>query len=161
MACERGLLPLRVPRWIDLPPIWLAGFCALAWGQARVYPLNLEFPGAWVDLLGGLCVGGGIVLMALAFYEMRRQRTTVIPHREASQLVITGIFSRTRNPIYLGDTLVLTGLILYWDAVLALPLIPIFVWVIEKRVIVPEEDRLRRKFRLEFARYVEKVRRWV
>jgi protein-S-isoprenylcysteine O-methyltransferase Ste14 len=76
-------------------------------------------------------------------------------------LVQSGIFSRTRNPIYLGDTLVLVGLILNWNAVLALPLVPIFVWVIERRFIIPEENRLRRKFRAEFARYSQKVRRWV
>jgi len=42
-----------------------------------------------------------------------------------------------------------------------LALIPIFVWVIERRFILGEEDRLRRKFRHEFARYENKVRRWV
>jgi protein-S-isoprenylcysteine O-methyltransferase Ste14 len=42
-----------------------------------------------------------------------------------------------------------------------LPLIPIFVWIIEKRFIIPEEDRMRRKFRMDFARYCEKTRRWL
>lgn len=148
-------------RWIDIPPVWLALSCALAWGQARLWPMGLGFGGAWADFLGGVLVGAGVLLMLLAVYEMTRQRTTVIPHREASALVTTGIFSRSRNPIYLGDALVLTGLILYWDAVLALPLIPVFVWVIERRFIVPEEDRLRRKFRADFARYGQKVRRWL
>jgi protein-S-isoprenylcysteine O-methyltransferase Ste14 len=75
--------------------------------------------------------------------------------------VQSGIFSRTRNPIYIGDALILLGLILYWDAVLALPLVPIFVWIIEKRFVIPEENRLRRKFRADFARYCQKTRRWV
>jgi protein-S-isoprenylcysteine O-methyltransferase Ste14 len=75
--------------------------------------------------------------------------------------VQSGIFSRTRNPIYLGDALILLGLILRWDAVLSLPLVPIFVWIIEKRFIEPEENCMRRTFRMEFARYCEKTRRWV
>ena len=62
-----------------------------------------------------------------------RQKTTVIPHLEASHLVQSGIFSRTRNPIYLGDALVLTGLVLRFDAVLSLVLVPAFVWIIERR----------------------------
>jgi protein-S-isoprenylcysteine O-methyltransferase Ste14 len=148
-------------KWIDLPPVWLAAFLALAWVQADRFSYGLSFGGAWSGFVGGLLVGGGILLMLLAVYEFRRHRTTVIPHREADAMVTTGIYSRTRNPIYVGDAMILTGMILYWDAVLSLPLIPIFVWLIERRFVVPEEDRLRRKFRADFARYEAKVRRWV
>jgi protein-S-isoprenylcysteine O-methyltransferase Ste14 len=148
-------------KWIDLPPVWLAAFLALAWVQARHFDFGLSFGGAWADFVGGLLVGGGIVLMLLAVAEMRRRRTTVVPHRDADALVTSGIFSRSRNPIYLGDALLLAGLILRWDAVLSLPLIPVFVWVIERRFVIPEENRLRRKFRADFARYEAKVRRWV
>jgi protein-S-isoprenylcysteine O-methyltransferase Ste14 len=129
--------------------------------QARHFVLGLSFGGPWADFAGGLLVGGGIVLMLLAVAEMRRQRTTVVPHRDADALVTGGIFSRSRNPIYLGDALLLAGLILRWDAVLSLPLIPVFVWLIERRFVIPEENRLRRKFRADFARYEAKVRRWV
>jgi protein-S-isoprenylcysteine O-methyltransferase Ste14 len=148
-------------KWLDVPPVWLAGAVALAWAQARYLPAGLSFGGAWADLLGGVLVGGGLLLMALAFAEFRRWKTTLIPHHTPSALIQSGIFSRTRNPIYLGDALVLAGLILRFDAVLALPLIPIFVWVIEKRFIVAEEDRMRREFRMDYARYEQKVRRWL
>jgi len=148
-------------RWLDMPPVWLLACLVLAWGQAAYYPAGLSFGGAWSEFAGGLLVGGGVVLMALALSEFRRHRTTIIPHETPERLIQTGIFSRTRNPIYLGDALVLAGLILWWDAVLALPLVPVFVWVIEKRFIEPEEDRMRRKFRMDFARYCEKTRRWI
>lgn len=148
-------------KWIDLPPIWLLGALALAWWQKTAFPFGLGFGPVWADLLGGLLVGGGIILMVLAVYEMRRHRTTVIPHLEADRLVTSGIFKRTRNPIYLGDSMLLLGMILYWDAVLALPLVPLFVWIIEKRFIEPEESRLRRKFVAEFARYSQQTRRWL
>ncbi len=148
-------------KWIDLPPVWLALAALGAWGQAAYFPMGLSFGGAWADFAGGIFIGGGLILMVLAFVEMRKHRTTVIPHLEASTMVSTGIFSRTRNPIYVGDALVLAGLILRWDAVLALPLVPIFILVIEKRFIIGEEDRLRRKFRSQFAAYCEKTRRWI
>ncbi|WP_106607051.1 methyltransferase family protein [Shimia abyssi] len=147
-------------RWLDIPPVWLAGFLLVGWYQANAFSLGLSLGAGWVDLIGGLLLGGGIVLILLAVTEMRRQKTTIIPHMEADSLVQSGIFSRSRNPIYLGDALILTGLLLYWDAVLALVLVPVFVWVIEKRFVIPEEDRLRRKFRADFARYAQKVRRW-
>lgn len=148
-------------KWIDLPPVWLAGCIALAWAQAQYLPMGLGFGLVWADLLGGLLVGGGLVLIALAVAEMRRQKTTLMPHETPSRLVQSGIFTRSRNPIYLGDVMVLAGLILYFDAVLALPLIPVLTWILEKRFIIGEENRMRRTFRSDWARYEQKVRRWV
>lgn len=146
-------------KWIDLPPVWLAAFLAAAWWLRGLS--GLSFGPVWADLSGGLLVGGGLVIMALAVSEMRRQRTTLIPHREADRMVTAGVFKRSRNPIYLGDSMVFAGLVLTWDAVLALPLVPIFVWVLERRFILPEEKLLRRKFRADFARYAQQTRRWV
>ncbi|MEX0350371.1 MAG: isoprenylcysteine carboxylmethyltransferase family protein [Paracoccaceae bacterium] len=148
-------------KWLDIPPVWLIGFVLIAWVQARWLALRFSFGGAWADLAGGLCVGAGVLLMVLALTELRRHRTTPLPHQTASALVTSGIFSRSRNPIYLGDVLILAGLILRFDAVLSLPLIPIFVWILERRFILPEEDRLRRTFRMDFARYEQKTRRWI
>lgn len=144
-----------------MPPVWLALALAIAWWQKTYFSMGLSFGPGWADLLGGLLVGGGIILMGLAVHEMRRHRTTIIPHQSADRLVSSGIFKRSRNPIYLGDVMILTGFILYWDAVLALPLIPIFVWILEKRFIEPEEGALRRKFVAEFMRYSQQTRRWL
>ncbi|MBQ4825300.1 isoprenylcysteine carboxylmethyltransferase family protein [Leisingera sp. HS039] len=148
-------------RWLDVPPVWLAGFVLTAWLQSVHAAFGLSFGGAWAGFLGGILLGGGLLLALLAITEMRRQKTTVIPHQTPSRLVQSGIFSRSRNPIYLGDVLILASLVLWFDAVLALPLIPIFLWLLEKRFVIPEEDRLRRTFRADWARYEKKVRRWI
>ncbi|MEP5011001.1 methyltransferase, partial [Roseobacter sp.] len=118
-------------RWLDIPPVWLAAFLALSWSQARFLSFGLSMETGVTDLVAGLLIGAGLILIVLAASEMRRQKTTIIPHLEADRLVQSGIFSKSRNPIYLGDALILTGFILYWDAVLALVLVPTFVWVIE------------------------------
>ncbi|MGR3624177.1 methyltransferase family protein [Pseudophaeobacter sp.] len=148
-------------KWIDVPPVWLLACVALAWCQAQYFPFGLGFGEVWADLLAGLLVGGGLVLVLLAIVEMRRRNTTVMPHETPAHLVQTGIFKRSRNPIYLGDVMILAGLILYFDAVLCLPLIPVLTWILEKRFILGEEDRLRRAFRADWARYEAKVRRWL
>ncbi|MFY0660209.1 MAG: isoprenylcysteine carboxylmethyltransferase family protein [Shimia sp.] len=152
---------MRALRLIDIPPVWLLAALAMAWLQANHWPTGLSFGPVWADLLGGLLVGGGVVLTALAVVEMRRHETTIHPHHDSARLVQSGIFKRSRNPIYLADVMILAGLILYWDAVLALPLVPVFLWILEKRFVIPEENRLRRTFRMDFAHYCEKVRRWV
>ena len=148
-------------RRIDFPPVWLIGFALIAWLQGRMLPFGLSLKGAVTDLLSGLLIGAGIVLAIMAIVEFRRHRTTVIPHETPSSMVQSGIYKRSRNPIYLGDVLILAGLILRFDAVLSLVLIPVFVWVLERRFIVPEEDRLRRTFRADFARYERQTRRWI
>ncbi|NOD34757.1 MULTISPECIES: isoprenylcysteine carboxylmethyltransferase family protein [unclassified Ruegeria] len=148
-------------RWIDVPPVWLAGFVLLAWLQGRYMGLGLSLDGGLTDLISGVLIGGGVLLAVLAVFEFRRHQTTVIPHETPSAMVQSGIYRRSRNPIYLGDVLILTGLILRFDAIFSLVLVPIFVWVLERRFIVPEEDRLRRTFRADFARYERKTRRWV
>ena len=148
-------------KWLDLPPVWLMVFAACAWWQAQNLSLGLSLAHPVTMLLAGLLVGGGVVLGVLAVMEFRKHKTTIIPHQDADTLIQSGIFRRSRNPIYLADVIILAGLCLYWDAILSLVLVPLLVWVLERRFIVPEENRLRRKFRADFARYAEKTRRWV
>ena len=133
----------------------------ITWWIGQLQPAALSFGGPVTELLGGLLVGGGIVLILLAAVEMRKRSTTIVPHMEAANLVTTGIFKRSRNPIYLGDALVLAGLALRWEAPIALLLVPLFMATITQRFIIPEENRLRVKFRADFARYCQNTRRWV
>ena len=148
-------------KWLDLPPVWLAGFAAIAYLQANYADFGLSLAHPLTMLAGGLLVGAGIVLVLLAAMEFRKHKTTIIPHQEASALIQSGVFSRSRNPIYLADVLILAGLALRWDAVLSLALVPVLFWVLETRFIIPEENRLRRQFRADFARYAQKTRRWL
>ena len=146
---------------IDMPPTWLLGAVLLASMQAKFLPAGLSLAHPLTQLVAGLLVGAGLLLMALAVFEMLRQRTMVDPHGQPAVIVQSGIFSRSRNPIYLADGLLLTDLILWFDAILSLVFVPLFVWVIERRFITTEEAHLRRTFRVDFARYEQKVRRWI
>ncbi|WP_420863041.1 methyltransferase family protein [Algirhabdus cladophorae] len=149
---------LPLIKMIDSPPVWLAGFAAVAYGQGRLFPIESD---AVSHVIGGALVALGLGLMALAFVEFRRHKTTVIPHQTASALITRGIFARTRNPIYLGDALVLAGLCLRWDAVISLILVPVFVLLITQRFILAEEMRLESGFGAEFRQYCQQTRRWV
>ena len=143
---------------IDLPPIWLIGHLLAAWLIGSLVPPML---GEAIRALGGAIAGLGVLLMALAIREMVRARTTVIPRRAPTALVTTGVFAISRNPIYLGDALVLLGAVLWWDAVLALPVVASFVSVITARFIRDEEARLTEAFGPEFDLWAARVRRWL
>lgn len=151
----------RLMNRLEIPPLWLGAFIAIAWWQSTYFSMGLDFGPVWADLLGGLLIGGGLLAMLMAFMEFQRHKTTLIPRSESSSFVQSGIYKRSRNPIYLGDAMVLAGVILRWDAVLCLPLIPLFVWVIEKRFIIGEEKHLRVKYRAVWGAYEKRVRRWL
>ncbi|WP_240783895.1 methyltransferase family protein [Tabrizicola caldifontis] len=103
----------------------------------------------------------GALIMAAAVTQMALRRTTVIPRRMPSTLVTTGLFSFSRNPIYLADAIILLGAILWMDAILALPLLASFTWLIQTRFIIEEEARLTAAFGPEFGLWAARTRRWL
>lgn len=161
MDKRKSRLHHHLMKWIDLPPVWLALFIVFTWGLAQVQPDWAAPDSRLVSLAGTLLVGLGLALIIAAVIEMRRHRTTVIPHLQASTLVTSGIFARTRNPIYLGDALVLLGLALRWNVPLAVVLTPFFIGLITRRFIKGEEQRLQAKFPQAFAAYCDTTRRWM
>ena len=146
---------------LHIPPVWLVSFLFLAWCLGQYLPLGMSVDHPMTHMMAGLMIGAGLLLMAAARVAFWRHKTTVIPHQTPERLITDGVFARTRNPIYLGDALLQAGFFLRFDAVPSLVFVPIFVWWIERQFIVPEEDRMRRVFRADFARYEQKVRRWV
>ncbi len=147
-------------RSIDLPPVWLIGALAAAFGLDRWLP-GLGFgldPMRW---LGDALIAAGLGAMGLGAFELIRHHTTFIPRRKPSYFVRQGIFRLSRNPIYLGDTLVLAGAILRWDVLPALVLVPAFMALITRRFILDEEAGLVEAFGRAAEAWFGKVRRWL
>ena len=127
--------------------LWLPGFIP--------YPINII--GSIILLLFGLwIIGGGIM-------ALRRASTTPNPFKpeNATALVQTGIFGRTRNPIYLALLIWLTGLAVYLQNPLTFIGLPIFVLYMNKFQIMPEERALAHLFGREFDTYKNRVGRWL
>jgi len=148
----KELHPLQV---IDLPPSWTAVFAVagFALGHGCVGGFGLG--------LGGLLILAGLGLMGLAAKKIREHDTTIIPHFQADELVTTGIYARTRNPIYLGDVLILSGIFVAGGAGLSLLLVPAFIWVLTVRFVLPEERRLAERFGDRWTEYAARTRRWI
>jgi protein-S-isoprenylcysteine O-methyltransferase Ste14 len=146
-------------RRLDYPPLWLLLFLALAWAQSALWPT--PWAGDWAAAAGGLLALAGAGLMAAAVPPFLRARTTILPHRQPSALVTSGVFRLSRNPIYLGDVLILAGLAIRWQAWPALLLVPVFVRLLTRRFIEPEEARLRAAFGPAFEAWAGRTRRWI
>lgn len=147
-----------MPKWLDLPPLWLILMMALVYVDATMIAPWPSFPMPWV---GGAVMAAGVLLAGWAALSFRAAKTTIIPHQTASALITTGAFAYSRNPIYLADAIVLIGWVLIWGAALPMVIVILFILIINARFIRPEEQRLAEAFGDEFTAYASTVRRWI
>lgn len=147
-------------RWIDIPPTWLGLGVLATFGLDRLVP-GLATGLVWLERLGQVMVLGGLVSMGLAVVEFLRGKTSFIPRRVPSAFLKSGIYRITRNPIYLGDAMVLGGAALALDVLPALVLVPVFMGFIKARFIRGEEAGLIAEFGDEAREYFARVRRWI
>ncbi|MBK5945860.1 hypothetical protein CCR83_05190 [Rhodobacter veldkampii DSM 11550] len=148
---------LTTRHFIDLPPVWMMLFAALGWVVSRLWPIAV--PGG--AAIGGALVVAGLAVMGVAALQMIACKTTFIPHCAPGALVTNGAFRLSRNPIYVGDVLVLTGILIGADALIALPLVLAFMALITHRFIKPEEARIAAAFGDQWAAYAARTRRWL
>lgn len=148
-----------LPRLTDLPPVWLALSLFVVWGLDQLVPWGLFGPSGQVA--GMVLAGLGLALLCGAAAQMMARRTTVIPKRQPSALMTGGLFRLSRNPIYLGDALILAGAILYWDVPHAVPVLLGFMTLIQHRFILDEEDRLRHGFGAAYEIWAARTGRWI
>ena len=144
------------------PPIVMVCLAALAYALTRVLP---QWRWDWPDaaMFGVVVACFGIAVNVSPKFAFRRARTTVNPLRPdaVSQLVTDGPYRITRNPMYVGHALMLTG----WGIALAHPLglcaVAAYVMWIDRLQIPPEEAALAARFPHDFADYARRVRRWL
>jgi protein-S-isoprenylcysteine O-methyltransferase Ste14 len=152
-------------KWLELkipPPIVALVFALLMSLGANAAPtLSIPLPRRDALALGLALLGFGID--AVAVVSFWRARTTINPLNpgSAQSLVTSGIYRLTRNPMYLGLTLVLTAWGLHLANALALGLVAGFACYLARYQIRPEERILREKFGPGYDAYTRRVRRWI
>ena len=145
-----------------LPDIVLIIVAVVMWVVSLVSPsFYLPFAARVTAGAALVVLGLGVVQAAGVFF--RRANTTVDPKRpaSASSLIVTGMFRCSRNPVYLGMTLVLFGWAVFLSNALSIALVAVFVAYITRFQIIPEERALSSRFGAEYASYKTRVRRWI
>jgi len=150
-------MELKIP-----PPVLALILAALMWLCQDVFEvLNVELGNKlYISLsLGGL----GLLVDACALWLFLLARTTVNPIKpnKASALVTGGIYQFTRNPMYVGNFIFLTGWLLWLSSPLNAIFLVVYVLYMNRFQISVEERILNDKFGEEYALYCQKVRRWV
>ncbi|BFM18196.1 isoprenylcysteine carboxylmethyltransferase family protein [Maricurvus nonylphenolicus] len=107
--------------------------------------------------ISGLGIGLGGML------SFKHAQTTINPLKpeSASNLVSSGIFQYTRNPMYISLTLMLCSWGVYLQSAWAWILVPVFMLYITRCQIIPEERAMQQLFGEEFEQYKMRVRRWL
>ena len=144
------------------PPLWMLIFALAMWALARYWPLASILPNEWL-WLGWCVIAIAPIAPIVANIQFRRAQTTANPFKPetATALVTSGVFSWTRNPMYLGLFILLLGWAIKLGALSSLIAALLFVPLIYMVQIRAEEYALRAHFGADYERYCQQVNRWL
>lgn len=125
----------------------------------RIIPLPISKHTTF-EVAGWFCFGLSLLLIISSLLTMRKNKTTAMPHLAAQQLVMTGPFRFSRNPIYVAFLLLVLASALATGNIWTLLTLPVIMLFLKKRAIDPEEAYLQERFGAQYASYTQKVRRW-
>jgi protein-S-isoprenylcysteine O-methyltransferase Ste14 len=143
---RNGVFPLVMVALIALSrPHWPAG--------RDDYDTLLDITGFIVALVGQLIRSGAVGFA----YIIRGGKNKQV---YAEELVTRGLFNHSRNPLYLGNLLIVLGLLLVWNSTFAYVVGGAFFLVGYMAIVAAEEVFLRRKFGVQYDAYAMRVPRW-
>ncbi len=148
------------PGGFHLPPpliyaIPLAGTLLLH----RWHPVGL-LPHAVATPVGAVLLTFGLIGIP-AILRFRRAGTSPLPWRQASALVTDGPYRFTRNPMYVGLTMLYLGATALANSAWPLAALPVVIALMHFLVIRGEEARLEAQFGAAYRDYCARVRRWL
>lgn len=146
------------PRKINPPHYFLLALVVMAGLRMLVEGRAILGPYAWI---GGVPIVAGLVIAILASRQFSRAGTNIVPLTRSTALVEDGMFAWSRNPMYLGLTLVLVGTALLLDRALPWLVVPVFVAILRLRFIRHEERLMEETFGAAYVAYKGRVRRWI
>ncbi|WP_193184358.1 methyltransferase family protein [Nisaea sediminum] len=142
------------------PPVIL--LIAVLLGFGLDYLMPRPFAPDWARYyLGAALILAAIALAVAGERQFKQAGTSVKPWVPSTAIVTSGVFARTRNPMYLAMVILLAGVGLLGNS-LWFPVITIgFVGVMQYGVILREEAYLERRFGAVYTDYKARVRRWI
>jgi protein-S-isoprenylcysteine O-methyltransferase Ste14 len=155
-------LPPR-PNKIPWPPILFVVFAAIGVALHRAVPLPWPQGAIAAALLmvGLFFVAAAIALELAAVLAFRKARTTILPHRAATDLITGGPFRFSRNPIYVGNTLLVLGAALVFGVGWLVAAAFFAAVAVHYLAVLREEKYLSVAFGAAWRDYAARVPRWV
>ena len=143
-----------------MPPTWMLIAIIAMLALNFLLPIAKIIPTLW-NLAGLVFLVSGITLNLIADRAFQRVGTTVKPYQESSNLVTSGVFQLSRNPMYLGMVLILIGVAVLLRSLSPLLIVIPFAILIDQIYIRVEEQMLTEKFGAKWQAYKQQTRRWL
>ena len=150
---------VRIP-----PPLFFAMPMLTGFIVQHFVPTHIvtgAYPASTLRRVGVAEIVIALALMAWAMSTFVRFRTPIIPVRPARTLVNEGPFKLTRNPMYVGFTVLYLGITFFANALWPLVFLPEAIVLTYLLAIKPEEAYLTREFGDAYRDYCARVRRWI
>jgi len=149
-------------RVIAPPPLLALGCILLGFVARHFFPLQWFAPANTLPILVGvIMIAISIGVLVLARRTFTAQGTHVNPNLPTRAIVMTGVFSVSRNPIYVAFVLFVLAFALlansFWFVISAC----VLLLVLHFGVVKQEERYLREKFGDSYEQYCSRVRRWI
>jgi protein-S-isoprenylcysteine O-methyltransferase Ste14 len=142
-----------------IPPTLIA-YCVLSMVLLYFFVPQYNFIRFPYNLIGLLIAFLGFTIMGKARDPFRKHQTT-LKIEKSNQLIREGVFSKTRNPMYVGMCILVLGFSIFSTNVIALSLPFIFIVLVSLIYIKKEEQLLIEKFGEEYLEYKNEVRRLI
>jgi protein-S-isoprenylcysteine O-methyltransferase Ste14 len=142
-----------------LPPHYFAAslISMLTLGYFFEEPL---LPDTW-HLVGIAPIVLGVVFAVVAARQFTKAKTNIVPLTISTTLVTNGIFTVTRNPMYVGMVAILIGTALLLNDLWPWFVIALFWLVIKIGFVRHEETLMEQTFGKQYVEYKARVRRWL
>lgn len=151
--------PLRFLLRVPVPWVFILVYLVGA-GLERVLPSSvLRDNGHASTIVGAVLVAVGAVIAGWGLGIFWKARTTTVPGQASAQLVMRGPYRFTRNPMYVGLTLVYLGEAGLMKQVWPIVVLPLMLAYLNWTVIPVEEAKLREVFGDQYDAYRARVRR--
>ena len=124
------------------------------------FPLDVEISTPW-NYLGLPYIAFGFFMVQQTRRLFKKENTEIHTFKTPNRLITHGFFRYTRNPIYVGFSLVLFGIVLLTGQFLGLITWSLFVCLVNWWYIPHEEQQMQTQFGEAFTAYQNKVRRWI
>lgn len=148
---------------VRFPPPLVYLLALVAGGLLHEFVLPLPLQIATSVRIGGaaVAIALGLAMMAGAIGHFRRTGQDPKPWKSTPEIISSGVYRISRNPMYVGMSLLLAGIGIGWANGWILALLPLILLVIYTIAIRHEEAYLERKFGDRYIEYKRSVRRWI
>ena len=121
----------------------------------------LSFNIKFLVILGWFLIPVSLLMIFVCLFEFRKNKTTFVVFENPVKLITYGLYSYSRNPMYLGMLMMLIAIALILSNIGSILFAFLFIPTMKHRIILHEEMILMDEFPLEYKMYKKNTRRWI